>query len=82
MDLVFEIIGELISGLVELVLESERVPKAVRIGIVCVLDGLLIALAVFMICAASSIAGKIICALIGLLFIWGGFKFLSKILKH
>ena len=82
MEFVLEIIGELISGLVGLILENERVPKAIRIGIICVLDGLLIALAVFMICSASSIVGKLVSALLGLLFVWGGFKFVSKILKH
>ena len=81
-EIVIEIVGELISGLFELLYESERIPRVVRAAIVSVvflpIAGLFIALAVT---NRDSIAVVALSAAVALLTVFAEIKVMRKIFK-
>ena len=81
MEIVFEIIGEIISGLFEWFLGSRRIPKWLRIVFVCLLDGAMIGLFVLIIFLAKSIGMTIFMGLLIALFLHGGIKKIRGILR-
>lgn len=82
MEIVFEVIGELVGAVLEWFLESERVPKGVRIALICLLDGAIIALLILILIRSESVAISIIIGLLLVLFLYGGIKAIRKVLKH
>ena len=83
MDILFEVIGELISGIFELLVETERIPKAVRIFVTLLL---FLPMTVLSILAALLLSEKVIVRvifiLLALLFIAGAAKFIIKIIRR
>lgn len=83
MDILFEVIGELISGIFELIVETERIPKAVRIFVTLLL---FLPMTVLSILAALLLSEKVIVRvifiLLALLFIAGAAKFIIKIIRR
>ena len=80
MDFLIELVGEIFGGLFELVTESERVPKPVRIAVTLMLfiplTGLCIALAVLM----EGALVRVIFSLLALFFVFGAFKLVRGII--
>ncbi|MBR5371896.1 MAG: hypothetical protein IK130_06750 [Oscillospiraceae bacterium] len=81
MEILVEVIGELISGLLEWILNNERIPKVVRIVLICMLLLIPVVPLVALVILIDSIGAKIVFALLAALFIYLGVRKICRILR-
>lgn len=82
MEFVIELIGEIISALFEWFIGSPKVPKPLRIFVICLLNGAVIALCIMLYAAVETKAGVIVLTLVIALMLFLGYKGIRKIMKQ
>ena len=80
-EFIMEFVGELFGAAFELLTESKRIPKPLRVAIALVFFVPLTGLCIFCIVAMKGAALKALFALLTLFFIFGGYKTVKKIIK-
>ena len=76
-----EIIGELISGLLEFLIKSNKVPKAIRYILVTIIFGIIVIIGICIGVSSEYAIGKVIAFLISALILSAGVFLIVKIHK-